>query len=341
MGWILLGAAFLGAFAASLAATGAILVLLRRRAILDLPNPRSLHSRPTPRGGGLAVMAVVLASWAAVWAAGAAPAGEARAAAVVSLVALALSALFWLDDLKGLPVAVRLAGQFAAVGAALALAPPPGPVFGGLLPPAWDTVAAALAWVWFVNLFNFMDGIDGISGVEAAAIGLGAALVAAIAGFDTSVSLQGATAAGAALGFLWWNWQPARIFLGDVGSVGLGFVLGWLLLGLAARGQWAAALILPLYYLADATLTLGGRALRREPVWRPHREHFYQKAVRRGKSHAAVTRAVLAADLALVGLAALAASGFPLLALLGAGLAVAALLRHFSAGAGVPAPTPP
>ena len=106
---------------------------------------------------------------------------------------------------------------------------------------------------------------------------------------------------GAAIGFLVWNWSPARIFLGDVGSVPLGYVLGFLLLDLAIRGWWKIALILPLYFLADATITLARRLLRGERVWQAHREHFYQQAVRRGLGHAAVVKRVIAADLMLIG----------------------------------------
>jgi UDP-N-acetylmuramyl pentapeptide phosphotransferase/UDP-N-acetylglucosamine-1-phosphate transferase len=110
-----------------------------------------------------------------------------------------------------------------------------------------------LLWVWFLNLFNFMDGIDGIDASEAAAIGLGLMLVADA---DPSIAAPAAVIAAAALGFLVWNWAPARIFLGDVGSVPLGYLLGFLLYELALRGSWQAALILPAYFLADATLTL-------------------------------------------------------------------------------------
>jgi UDP-N-acetylmuramyl pentapeptide phosphotransferase/UDP-N-acetylglucosamine-1-phosphate transferase len=110
------------------------------------------------------------------------------------------------------------------------------------------------------------------------------------------------------IGFLVWNWHPARIFLGDVGSIPLGFLLGWLLLDLAASGLWQAALILPLYYLADASLTLLRRLLRGAVIWHAHREHCYQQAVQRGRSHAAVSRAVAFTNLLLVGLAFVAAS---------------------------------
>src|SRR3546814_8785143 len=118
---------------------------------------------------------------------------------------------------------------------------------------------------------------------------------------------------------------PAKVFLGDVGSVPLGFLLGWLLLGLAAAGHWAAALILPLYYLADATITLGCRALRREKIWQAHREHFYQRAVQRGRSHATVSRAVFGVNACLAALA-LASLTAPWMALVAAALVVAGLL---------------
>src|SRR5690606_27746163 len=128
-----------------------------------------------------------------------------------------------------------------------------------------------------------------------AAIGLGVALFAGAAGGEPALVALGLAVAGAAFGFLPWNWQPARIFLGDVGSVPLGYALGWLLLSLAAAGAWAAALILPLYYLADATLTLMRRLARGERVWQAHREHFYQRATQAGRSHAAVVSLVAAA----------------------------------------------
>jgi UDP-N-acetylmuramyl pentapeptide phosphotransferase/UDP-N-acetylglucosamine-1-phosphate transferase len=140
----------------------------------------------------------------------------------------------------------------------------------------------------------------------------------------TPVALFGASIAAAALGFLPWNWHPARLFLGDVGSVALGFLLGWLLLRLAAEGQWAAAVILPLYYLSDATLTLTRRTLRGEKPWQAHREHFYQRAVAAGLSHAAVVRAVGVANAGLIALAVMATAGCAIVALAG-GCAIVAL----------------
>ena len=154
-----------------------------------------------------------------------------------------------------------------------------------------------------MNLFNFMDGIDGLAGGEAASIGAGLALVASLGALDPALALYGLAAAGAALGFLMWNWHPAKLFMGDVGSVPLGFTLGWLLLVLAASGLWVAALLIPAYFLADATFTLLRRLAEGKKVWQAHREHFYQKATQRGRNHAQVVRLVLALNAALLLLA--------------------------------------
>jgi UDP-N-acetylmuramyl pentapeptide phosphotransferase/UDP-N-acetylglucosamine-1-phosphate transferase len=244
-----------------------------------------------------------------------------------------LAAISWLDDVRGgMPVVARVAAQVIVVTAALLAFQDAGLVFQGVLPWLLDRLAAALLWLWFINLFNFMDGIDGIAGVETVSLGVGLAMVAWLAGLALPQVAWPALLAAAALGFLAWNWAPAKIFLGDVGSIPLGFVLGWLLLIAAAQGQWLAAAILPLIYLADATITLSRRLLRGDTIWRAHREHFYQRAVAAGATHAAVAAKVLLCNLALIGLAVAATLGFAWPALLGAVVAVAVLLAHFAPG---------
>ncbi len=314
---------FLGALAATALATRSVLGWLRRRAILDHPNERSSHRIPTPRGGGLAVVPVVLLGWISLTEAGAI---QAPVWPILAIAAL-LMAVSWLDDRRGLPAGLRLAIHLAAAIAGVLCLPDGSSITQGLLPPVADRVLAVLAWAWFANLFNFMDGIDGIAGTETAAIGLGIAAVAAAAG--THPSPEALVLAGAACGFLVWNWHPAKIFLGDVGSVPLGFLLGWLLIGLAARGQWAAALILPAYYLADATITLIRRAIAGEKIWQAHRQHFYQIATRGGASHAAVVRWVAAANILLIALACESIDR-PVEALVGAAIVVAPLLAKFA-----------
>ena len=285
------------------------LSVLGRLNAVDVPNERSSHHVPTPIGGGIIVIPVVLGFWLIIGGSGVLP---------VTVAALFLAGLSFADDLKSLPTLIRLAGHTIAVVAILALDP-------GLLKPAAEFlpqevafVATVLVWVWFLNLFNFMDGIDGITGVETLTIGAGVAGVAGLSTVSGDVSGLGLVLAGAALGFLVWNWHPAKVFLGDVGSVPLGFLLGWLLLALAAQGAWAATLILPAYYLFDATLTLVKRAFRGEKVWRAHRSHFYQQAVLAGLSHGEVSGFLFAGNLILVLLAAASVTGDPVICLGGA-----------------------
>lgn len=321
--WVAILPPVLMAFALTYLGTRRLLVWLRARAILDLPNERSSHTRPTPRGGGLAVTPAVLIAWAA------AMAGDGWGWTWVLMGgAAALLAASWLDDRRGLAPAPRFFIHTAMVVAALALLPGDALVFQGWLPVWADRVLAALGWVWFVNLYNFMDGIDGITGIETASLGIGVALVAAVAGTIAGLIPLGLAAAAAALAFLVFNWHPARIFLGDSGSVPLGYLLGGLLVQLAIAGHVAAALILPAYYLADATITLIRRALRGEKVWQAHRQHFYQRALAGGRRHDQVALAVLAGNVVLVAAAVLAATGHPWVGAALAGGATLALLAR-------------
>ena len=304
----------------SLVGTAVLVPLLRRR-LLDRPNERSSHTVPTPRGGGIAVIGAVLLIWLALTIAGT----LAPVLLLVPAATLGLAAVSWRDDLRGLSPLTRLVAQLAAVGIGMG-ALPSHDVFQGWLPPVLDDAATALLWLWFVNLFNFMDGIDGIAGSEAAAIGIGLVLVAPA----PETGFPAAAIAGAAAAFLIWNWAPAKIFLGDVGSVPLGFLLGFLLLGAAARGVWLPALILPAYFLADATITLLRRLAAGEKVWEAHRRHFYQQAVQAGLSHAAVACRVILADVLLIGCAWAAQHGWGAAALVPAAAIVLALLADLA-----------
>ena len=325
--------------AATSLTTAAFVCLVRtqllRHNILDRPNVRSSHAIPTPRGGGLGVMAALIPAWVIIPYVMPAPDGPDAALWLVPLAALFLTGVSWIDDLTILGPLPRLGAQFAAALAGAFIID--GSVFQGLLPGPLDPIVAAIGWVWFVNLFNFMDGIDGISGVEAAAIGAGLLLIGVL-GSDASLNAthgQALAIAAAATGFLAWNWPPAKIFLGDSGSVPLGYLLGWLLLSLAAAGAWQAAVILPLYYLADATITLFRRIARGEKFWHAHRDHFYQAAIKRGLSHERVSSAVTVVNLLLVILALASVAGgnessrswVPWLALGAAAVLVALFLR--------------
>ncbi len=328
--WLLLIAAPLAVLAASALLTGLVLDRLRRHAVLDRPGPRSSHAVPTPRGGGIAVLLALYPAWLL-----AVPlAGLDKGLWLVLGAAIPLAAVSWIDDLRDLSPALRLPVHVAAVAiglsaAAMGDAPP---VFQGLLPGWLDLAATGILWLWFLNLFNFMDGIDAIAGSEAAAIGVGVALVVLVAappGTAPGLALPGLTLAAAAAGFLLWNRPPAKIFLGDVGSIPLGFLTGWLLIETARGGAWAAALILPALFLADATWTLIARTARGANPLQAHAEHIYQRAVREaGRSHGQVVAAWTIANLLLIALAvASEREGERAMALLGAA-AVALLLAR-------------
>jgi len=314
-------------FLVAMHGTRFLIAHLTVRDIVDLPNARSSHSEPVPHGGGIAIMAGVVPALAVLGLI----VGEPMLGLVAAGAAL-LAVISWVDDLRGLGPLVRIAVQAAAVAAVLILVPLPGPVFGGWLPPTVDLIVAGLIWVWFINLYNFMDGIDGLAAVQTLTVGVGAFVIARKLGFGDSMMILSLMLAAGALGFVRFNWHPAKIFMGDVGSVPLGFLLGWLLLMLAAKGAWAEALILPLYFLADATWTLARRALRGQRVWQAHREHFYQRAVDSGLRHDQVVGIVGIANIFLIMLALVATRGLPGAALLGGCGAVALLLFLLAKG---------
>ncbi|NQV99378.1 MAG: glycosyltransferase family 4 protein [Rhodospirillales bacterium] len=300
MNWGFIAGLFFGLSLCGFALTKAVIAPLRRRALVDLPNERSSHSVATPRGGGLAVIAVILAGIGICGGSGLLPVALSLKLGGLSFF---LAALSWLDDLWDLGPLLRFGSHILAVAAALFSGLVSGPFFGGLVWPQLELVLIGIGWVWFINLFNFMDGIDGIAATETMAIGLGGLGLVVFTGGDPSVATLSLILIAAALGFLPHNWSPAKVFLGDVGSIPLGFLCAWVLLSLAADGQGAGAFILSLVFLSDATLTLFKRLLRREIIWHAHRQHFYQQAVHRGLSHAQVTTAACLANLALIGLA--------------------------------------
>ncbi|WP_430395828.1 MraY family glycosyltransferase [Ferrovibrio sp.] len=318
-----------------LAAIGTILLLvpliiwLKTRAVLDLPNARSSHTEPTPRGGGIAVVAIILAlglPWVTL--------AEQWGQGMLLVGMLVLAVLFWFDDrLKGLPILLRMGAQALAVALVLGQLPAEATVTQGLVPLWFERLVCFLAWLWFVNLFNFMDGINGITGIEMAGIGIGLAACGWLAGFGGGYAGLALIVAGAGTGFLRRNWGKADVFMGDVGSVPVGFLLGGLLLQAALSGLWAAAIILPLYYWVDATFTLLKRALRGEKFWQAHRQHFYQQGARKAGAHAPVAAKIGGLNLALI-LLALATQIGPqpwstVAALLLGLLFVLALCRHF------------
>jgi len=303
---------------------------------LARPNARSSHREPTPQGGGIAVIvATLLAAWLGVSLAGRTAAGDVLA---LTVAAIALAATGAVDDIRPLPVRLRLALQCAAVGLVLAFIPAESRIIPEL--PWWlERAGLLLGGIWFVNLTNFMDGIDWMTVAEAVPIA-GAIILLGLLGFLGVVPTPPLTVAvalfGAMIGFAPFNKPVARLFLGDVGSLPIGLLLAWLLFHVAASGHLAAAILLPLYYLADTALTLLRRALAREPIWQAHRSHFYQRATDGGFSVHAIVLRVFLVNLALGALAVITVvrpHGSVSAAALGVGAAmVGMLLESFARG---------
>lgn len=242
------------------------------RLATDIPNERSLHVRPTPRVGGwgvvsVSVLAIVLLA-PSLW--------------LIAAGAAFLAAVSQTDDRRGLPARIRFAAHLVAVAALIVVDPAPGPW--------WLLAVVGFLMLWLVNLYNFMDGSDGLAG-GMALFGFGGYAVAALAGPHPTLELGFAAAAiaGAAAGFLLFNFHPARIFLGDAGSIPVGFLAGALGYWGWRAGTWPIWLPALLFspFIGDASVTLIRRLLRGEKFWQAHREHYYQRMVRLGIGHAA------------------------------------------------------
>jgi UDP-N-acetylmuramyl pentapeptide phosphotransferase/UDP-N-acetylglucosamine-1-phosphate transferase len=270
-----------------------------RRKMFDIPNDRSLHQQPTPRGGGLVITLLVLIAWL--------PFSRVLGASAVTHAQWALlgcsamiAAISWLDDLRGLSSLVRLLVHLIAAVIAVYFAGWWSTIripWMGEIQIGWAGFVLALFWVvGFTNAFNFMDGIDGIAGGQALVAGLGWAVIGWL-NQQPDVCALGLLIAGGSLGFLIFNWPPAKIFMGDVGSAFLGFVLAVLpLLALNSRPDSqlrgydeiaAAAMVWP--FVCDAAFTFLRRWRKGENVFAAHRSHLYQRLVLSGFSHRTVT----------------------------------------------------
>jgi len=296
---------FLLAAGAAIATYGMIAAawpLLRDYALAH-PNERSSHKAPTPQVGGIFVVASTVAAAALAAYLQSSAAGWTLSLCVLSVVTIALAILGAVDDIHALQAPPRLILQTIAIAVVVATLPSELRVAPAL--PGWlERLAELIAVLWFVNIVNFMDGIDWITVAEVVPV------TAALAGFGMMGALpREATAVafalcGAIIGFAPFNRPVARLFLGDVGSLPIGLLLGWLLVQLAGSGHLAAALLLPLYYIADSTITLLRRLSKSEQIMQAHRSHFYQRATNAGFSVYSIVGRVFLLNCALVALAA-------------------------------------
>ncbi len=301
---------------------------LLQRYALARPNARSSHTIPTPQGAGIAVIAATL-----VVALGCAAAGLVTIPVALVLATIVIALVGFVDDLVSLPLFTRLLLQAACVGAVVFTAPADARIVPAL-PLALERGLIVLAGVWFVNLVNFMDGLDLMTVAEVVPVTATLGLLGWWGDLPSSAALLATALCGALLGFAPFNKPVAKVFLGDVGSLPIGLLLGWCLLELAWHGQPAAALLLPAYYLVDSTITLFRRIARREQFWLAHRSHFYQRATDNGFTVRRVTGEMFLLNLVLAGLAILSvragSTAVTLSALLAGAIAVAFLLWRFS-----------
>jgi UDP-N-acetylmuramyl pentapeptide phosphotransferase/UDP-N-acetylglucosamine-1-phosphate transferase len=282
----------------SCAITWALRPVLFRYALAK-PNARSSHKIPTPQGGGIAVIGATLITVGVL----VALSGSVNTGFPTSIfgATLFIAAVGLADDIRPIPVFPRLVLQAVAVSSLLLTLPSQLQILPAC-PPWVERGVMLVAGLWFVNLVNFMDGLDLMTVVETVPIAA-AMIILGLIGYLTTTTLFAAALLGAMLGFAPFNRPVAKVFLGDVGSLPIGLLLGWCLLELAYSNNLTAALLLPLYYLADATVTIFHRLAAGEKIWTAHRSHYYQRATDNGFTVTTVVGIVFVLNLVLVGFA--------------------------------------
>ncbi len=287
--------------------SGALIVVLRpilARYALARPNARSSHRKPTPQGGGIAVIGATIIAVVGAFVFAPDLLNDPRRLAIVFASVVGLAVVGATDDIRPLEALPRLLLQAAAVAVVVATLPTELRIIPAL--PWWfERTCFLIGGVWFVNLVNFMDGIDWMTVAEVVPITAGLTLFGLMGALPHDATVVAVALCGAIIGFAPFNRPVARLFLGDVGSLPIGLLLSWLLVLLAGSGHLAAALLLPLYYLADATITLLRRLANGEPVMQAHRSHFYQRAMAGGFNVYQIVGRVFAVNIVLVGFAAL------------------------------------
>ena len=271
----------------SLGLTNVLIKILKNYNIVDVPSNRRVHIASTPRGGGIVFVLIflVLFPLTEYYLFG----GIERTKLIVPILLPIGIISFW-DDLFQVSVPIRLLihiiCSFLAVMRTVPL-----PVLNYQIPLYLDFVFATFALLTFLNLYNFMDGIDGMTAHETIHLSL-TTLILCTLNYDIILNVDmiiiiGMIILGWSSGFIYFNWQPAKIFAGDVGSISVGFLLGICLLNIAASSikLFIAVVIAAAYYIADGGLTILIRTLKGEKIWEPHLQHFFQKAVKRGWSH--------------------------------------------------------
>ncbi|XVN42199.1 MAG: UDP-phosphate alpha-N-acetylglucosaminyltransferase [Candidatus Rickettsia vulgarisii] len=287
---------FLLSFIGTTLLTSLLIKILPSFGLLDIPNQRRAHNKVTPRGGGLAIVIMVIVTvsiyeyFLATYSIG---------AIKILAILLAISMISFLDDLIHIPIIIRLIIHVICSAIAITLFLSPALLFHNELPPYLDFILCVIGLTAFLNIYNFLDGIDGITCSESIHLSV-TILILCYLKSDIIINANliivlNVIIIGASMGFLLFNWQSAKIFLGDVGSISLGFLLGFSLLLISASSAhlFMASVIASLYYLADGGLTILIRLINKEKIWEPHLKHFFQQAVKNGKTHRQVVSRII------------------------------------------------
>jgi UDP-N-acetylmuramyl pentapeptide phosphotransferase/UDP-N-acetylglucosamine-1-phosphate transferase len=277
---LLMTATFVAVAAATAILCAVFIIVLRPvlvRYALARPNARSSHSEPTPQGGGIAVVAAILIVLAAVEIFVPGVLTDAPRLALVLAAVAGVAMIGAIDDIRPMEVLPRLSWQAMAALVVIAALPHELRIFPEL--PFWlERGGMLIGTLWFVNLVNFMDGLDWMTVAEVVPVSAALVAIGALGGLPSDGMIVALALFGAILGFAPFNRPVAKLFLGDVGSLPIGLLIAWLLVLVAGNGFIVAALLLPLYYVADTTITLLRRTVAGEPITQAHRSHFYQRA---------------------------------------------------------------
>ncbi|MDG1436285.1 MAG: glycosyltransferase family 4 protein [Rickettsiaceae bacterium] len=271
--------------------------------IIDVPSARRAHLRETPRGGGLAfvlIISIALPLFEYLMS------GSCSESISILLILLPISFISFLDDISHVMIPVRLFIHTACASLAIMWLVHPNNILHYEIPMKLDLVIGTIALLSFLNVYNFLDGIDGITVTESFHLASTILLLCAlrydiIPNVDLIIMIA-TIIFGGSFGFVYFNWQPAKIFLGDVGSISLGFLLGICLLVIASSSAklFLSCVIASLYYIADGGITILIRMVKGEKIWTPHLQHFFQKAVQKGQSHREVVIRIMKCNSALM-----------------------------------------
>lgn len=283
-------------FFTSLLGVKFLINFFNKKDILDIPDHRSSHTTPTPTGAGIAIVISCVIGFLLIhnsqnfsnWKF-AITTSELISTLITFIV---LACLSFYDDRKDLSPILRILIHITAVIIGIMHLPDDFLLFDGKFPLITDRVILAIGWIWFINLYNFMDGIDGITAVETITITTGLIILGILGFLPIEIMQYSSIILVTFIAFIIFNWRPAKIFLGDVGTISFGYVIAWLLIRGSVEFSVLSLAILPMYHFIDATFTITKRAFKGEKIWQPHKQHYFQIALAKGRNHSQIVKRI-------------------------------------------------